>query len=111
MKSDPFLNNTFLNSLTDKIEQFTPPGLLHLRDEIAEVVKSILKEALGKMDLITREEFDVQSAVLNKTRLKLEALEARINALEEKTTVKKPVKKTKTAIAANKSTQPNPTKA
>ena len=44
--------------------------------------KSLLQSALARMDLVTREEFDVQTAVLARTREKLEALEARLKDLE-----------------------------
>jgi len=44
--------------------------------------KSLLQSALARMDLVTREEFDVQMAVLARTREKLEALEARLAELE-----------------------------
>ncbi len=43
-----------------------------------------LQSALGKLNLVTREEFDAQTAVLQRTRSKLEALEARCAAMEEK---------------------------
>ena len=45
---------------------------------------AILQTALGKLDLVTREEFEVQKAVLAKTRAKLETLEKRVVAMEEK---------------------------
>ena len=48
--------------------------------------KSLLQSTLARMDLVTREEFDVQLAVLARTREKLEALEARLAALEENAT-------------------------
>ncbi len=83
MRPDQLFNNAFLNSLSERIEQITPPGLAHLRDELHDIVKSLLKEALSKMDLVTREEFDIQSDVLLKTRTKLNALEASVSQLEE----------------------------
>ena len=43
-----------------------------------------LQSALGKLNLVTREEFDAQTAVLQRTRSKLEALEARCAEMEEK---------------------------
>lgn len=45
-------------------------------------VKQVLQSALSRMDLVTREEFDAQAAVLQRTRAKVEALEARLEALE-----------------------------
>jgi BMFP domain-containing protein YqiC len=46
-------------------------------------MRATLQGVLNKMDLVTREEFEVQKAVLAKTRLKLEALEQQLQALEE----------------------------
>ncbi len=45
-------------------------------------VKAMMSQGFAKLDLVTREEFDIQAQVLAKTRAKLEALEARVAALE-----------------------------
>ncbi|MDP3482254.1 MAG: accessory factor UbiK family protein [Sulfuricella sp.] len=45
-------------------------------------LRAVLQSVFSKLDLVTREEFDVQQAVLLKTREKLEALEAKVAALE-----------------------------
>ena len=45
--------------------------------------RSVLRSGLGQLDLVTREEFEVQEAVLAKTREKVEALEARLKELED----------------------------
>ncbi len=47
-------------------------------------LKAMLRGALGRLDLVTREEFDIQARVLLRTREKLDALEARVAELEEK---------------------------
>ncbi len=47
-------------------------------------LKAALSQALGKMDLVTREEFDVQAQVLARTREKLTALEARLTEIEKR---------------------------
>jgi BMFP domain-containing protein YqiC len=52
--------------------------------EIEKNVRAIMNQGFQKMDLITREEFDIQSKILEKTRAKLEALEAKIDALEKR---------------------------
>jgi BMFP domain-containing protein YqiC len=52
-------------------------------------VRAVVGSALQRMDLVTREEFDVQAAVLARTREKLEALEARVAGLEGGKTVAK----------------------
>jgi len=50
--------------------------------DIEKNVKAMLSHGFSKLDLVTREEFDVQMQVLAKTRAKLEALEARVAELE-----------------------------
>ncbi len=52
-----------------------PPGLRESREELQATFKSALQAGLAKLDLVTREEFEVQRAVLLKTRQKLDALE------------------------------------
>jgi BMFP domain-containing protein YqiC len=54
--------------------------------EIEKNVRAMMNQGFQKMDLVTREEFEVQSKVLAKTREKLEALEAKVAALEKSTT-------------------------
>ena len=51
--------------------------------DIERNVKALLASVFEKMDLVTREEFDIQSQVLARTREKLKALEARVDALEK----------------------------
>lgn len=52
--------------------------------DIEKNVKGLMRQGFQKMDLVTREEFDIQVQVLAKTRAKLEELEAKIAALEAK---------------------------
>jgi len=47
-------------------------------------LRTLLQSALGRLDLVTREEYDVQREVLARTRAKLEALEAKLAELESK---------------------------
>lgn len=50
--------------------------------DIEKNVKAMLTQGFSKLDLVTREEFEIQSQVLAKTRAKLEVLEARVAELE-----------------------------
>jgi BMFP domain-containing protein YqiC len=59
-----------------------PPGLRDSQEELQQTFKSALQAGLAKLDLVTREEFDVQQAVLLRTREKLEALERTVALLE-----------------------------
>ena len=51
--------------------------------EIEKNIRAMLNQGCQKMDLVTRDEFDLQSKVLAKTREKLEALEEKVSALEK----------------------------
>ena len=54
--------------------------------EIEKNVRAMMNQGFQKMDLVTREEFELQTKVLTKTREKLEALEVKVTALEKSTT-------------------------
>ena len=69
----------FLNDLQAKISQALENSPAK---DIEKNVKAMLTQGFSKLDLVTREEFDIQSQVLAKTRAKLEALEARVVELE-----------------------------
>jgi len=56
--------------------------------DIEKNVKAMMTQGFSKLDLVTREEFDIQAQVLAKTRAKLEALEERVAALEAQITQK-----------------------
>jgi BMFP domain-containing protein YqiC len=73
-----------LEEIAKNISDAIPPGLKSMADEVETKVKQNLQTQLSKLDFVTREEFDVQSQVLIRTREKIEALEARIAALEPK---------------------------
>ena len=76
------MNNESIESLARKLADSVPQGLRSMRDDLEANFRSVLKSGLGKLDLVTREEFEVQQAVLARTREKLEALEAKVKELE-----------------------------
>ena len=71
-----------IDELARRLSALVPPGLRVSREERQENFKAVLQSGLSKLDLVTREEFDVQRAVLLRTREKLEALEALVQQLE-----------------------------
>jgi BMFP domain-containing protein YqiC len=79
--------NTFFNDLQNKISQAIENSPAK---DIEKNVKSMMTQGFSKLDLVTREEFDIQTQVLAKTRAKLEALETRLAALEAKAGESKP---------------------
>ena len=72
-----------LDELARKLADSVPGNIKSVGEDMERNFKSLLQSALARMDLVTREEFDVQMAVLARSREKLEALEARLAALEE----------------------------
>ena len=72
----------FLEDLAKRLAAAMPPQLAALRDDVEANVKSVLQAGLSKLDLVTRQDFDVQAGVLARTREKLTALEQRLAALE-----------------------------
>ncbi|MBN8261566.1 MAG: accessory factor UbiK family protein [Xanthomonadales bacterium] len=70
-----------LDDLARRLSNLVPPGLREGREELQQNFKSVLQAGLGKLELVTREEFDVQRAVLARTRDKLEALERQLAEL------------------------------
>jgi BMFP domain-containing protein YqiC len=73
-----------INQLADKIESLLPPGLKQIKNDFDEKLKKLLQQQLTKMDFVSREEFDIQSKVLARTRQKLEQLEKKIAELSVK---------------------------
>lgn len=73
-----------VNRVSEQLSQALPPGVRQLRGDIEENIKAVLREALARMELVTREEFDVQTALLSRTRSRLEAVEAELRALEQR---------------------------
>ncbi|OON64504.1 phosphoheptose isomerase [Massilia sp. KIM] len=71
--------NTFFNDLQGKINQALESGPAK---DIERNVKAVMTQGFAKLDLVTREEFDIQAQVLAKTRAKLDALELRVAELE-----------------------------
>ncbi len=73
-----------VEDVVDKIGALIPKDLKTLREEFHTNAKAVLVASLKKMDLVTREEFDVQKAVLAKTREKLKILEMELNNIQNK---------------------------
>ncbi|PJJ97535.1 hypothetical protein CO641_11290 [Lysobacteraceae bacterium NML91-0213] len=71
-----------IDELARRLSGLVPPGLRESREEMQENFRAVLQSGLGKLDLVTREEFEVQRAVLLRTREKLEALEQAVQWLE-----------------------------
>ncbi|HEY1139370.1 MAG TPA: accessory factor UbiK family protein [Lysobacter sp.] len=71
-----------LDDLARRLSALVPPGLREGRDELQQNFKAVLQTGLARLDLVTREEFDVQRAVLLRTREKLGELQRTVAELE-----------------------------
>ena len=73
------LNNEKLNEISNKIREIVKDSPL---PDIEKNIDALLKSIFTKMELVTREEFDVQTEVLKRTRQKLEELEKKLSEIE-----------------------------
>ena len=74
------LNQKLIDDIGDKISQTLNQGPLK---DIEHNLRALMQGVLQKLDIVTREEFDVQQAVLLRTREQLSALETRVSELEK----------------------------
>jgi hypothetical protein len=77
------LDPKHLDDLTRRLSGSLPKGLQALQEDINRNLRAALEAGLSRLDLVTREELEVQAAVLARTREKLERLEAEMAALEQ----------------------------
>lgn len=71
-----------LDELVNKVSDILPSGMDDLGEQSKSQLKSVLSRWLQEMDFVTREEFEIQKAVLQKTRLKLDELSKRLDEIE-----------------------------
>ena len=71
-----------LDEMARRVTESLPSGLTALQKDLEKNIRAVLQSALQRMDLVTREEFEVQQEVLARTREKLEALSERVARLE-----------------------------
>jgi BMFP domain-containing protein YqiC len=76
------LDPKFFDDLARRLAAAVPTGVKELQQDVEKNLRAILQASLSKLDLVTREEFDVQARVLARTREKLDKLEKTITALE-----------------------------
>lgn len=76
------LNPKKLEEIAKQISEAVPPGMKSMAEGAEAKVKQVLQSQLNRLDFVSREEFDIQTQVLMRTREKLETLEARISELE-----------------------------
>ncbi len=78
----PMIDLSQIDELARRLSGLVPPALREGREEMQDNFKSALQAGLARLDLVTREEFDVQRAVLTRTREQLESLRSLVEQLE-----------------------------
>jgi BMFP domain-containing protein YqiC len=78
------INAKKIEEIAKQVTESIPPGLKNMANDFEDKAKSVLQSKLSQLDVVTREEFDVQTQVLIKTRTKIAELEAKLAELEEK---------------------------
>lgn len=78
------MKNESIDRLARRLAESVPENLRAMRADLEQNFRSVLRSSLSRLDLVTREEFEVQEAVLARTRQHCDAMEARVQALEAK---------------------------
>jgi BMFP domain-containing protein YqiC len=76
------IDTNFFNDVAHKLYDALPESVKRMEQDFERNFKDVLQTTLGKLDLVTREEFDVQAKVLERTREKVELLAAQVAQLE-----------------------------
>jgi len=71
-----------IDEIARRLLDSVPPALRTMQKDLETNFRAVLRSSLGKLDLVTRDEFDTQTRVLERTRARLAELEARLQALE-----------------------------
>jgi len=74
-----------INNFADKLSNALPDGVKMLKGDLDSNIKAVIESGLQQMNLVSREEFDVQTALLERTQLKLQQLEEQLAELEKRT--------------------------
>jgi BMFP domain-containing protein YqiC len=72
-----------LEEVVQSISNALPSGVSAMQKDAEKNIRAVLSSTFTKLDLVTRDEFDIQTQVLHRTREKLEALEQRVAQLEQ----------------------------
>ena len=79
-----FMNSSALDDLARRLTEAIPPSIRNLGQDLESNFKAVLQAQLARLDLVSRTEFDVQTALLTRTQSALTAMEQRLKDLEAK---------------------------
>ena len=80
-RDGPMIDASILDEISRRLGTMLPPGLADAKEDFERNARAAVQGSLSKLDLVTREEFDVQTAVLARTRERLEELEKRLDEM------------------------------
>lgn len=72
-----------IDEIARRLLESVPPALRSMQQDLESNFRAVLRSSLSRLDLVARDEFDAQTKVLERTREKLEQMEARVAALEQ----------------------------
>jgi BMFP domain-containing protein YqiC len=78
------INAKKIEEIAQQLSDAIPAGLKNVASDFEGKTKTVLQRKLSELDVVTREEFDVQTQVLIKTRAKLTELETKLAEIEKK---------------------------
>jgi ubiquinone biosynthesis accessory factor UbiK len=81
-----FINSSGLDELARRLAESVPESVRAFGRDLEGNFKAVLQAQLSKLDLVSRQEFDVQAAILERTQAKLTAMEARLKEIEARLT-------------------------
>lgn len=81
-KANTVIDTKFIDELSQRVSTLLPPGIQILKADFEKNMKLLLQNSFAQMEVVTREEFEVQNAVLARTREKLNQLEQQVAQLE-----------------------------
>jgi ubiquinone biosynthesis accessory factor UbiK len=96
------MNKDSIDKLARRLAASLPQGLRAMREDVEDNFRAVLKSSLARMDLVTREEFEVQEAVLARTRQKLDDIEKRLADFEQAASAGKAAKAPAKSAASKK---------
>ncbi len=71
-----------IDEIARRLLESLPPAFRSMQQDLETNFRAVLRSSLSKLDVVTRDEFDTQAKVLERTRAKLEALEEKVKTLE-----------------------------
>ena len=76
------MNTPKIDEIVRRLVESVPPGVRAVQHDLENNFRAVLRASLTKLDLVSRDEFDAQARVLERTRARLEELERRVAAME-----------------------------